>query len=204
MLIPGSELLVCPHCDALHRSVVLRKHEMAICIACGHTLARHHSFTVDQLLALTVAAALCFLIGNAYPLMTIDLAGMHTEATVWGAALLLLHGWTTLPGVVLAVSMFLLPLLQIALLLWVLIFARMQRRAPGLRAALVALHRSRPWSMTEVFLLGALVAIVKLSSWLHVVPGIGLWALGTLTILLTILSWVESRFWWSLEQAPRE
>jgi paraquat-inducible protein A len=55
--------------------------------------------------------------------------------------------------------------------------------------------------MTEVFLLGALVAIVKLSSWLHVVPGIGLWALGTLTILLTILSLVESRFWWSLEQA---
>ena len=201
MLIPGSELLVCPHCDALHRSVALGKHEKAVCIACGHTLARHHSLTVDQLLALTVAAALCFLIGNAYPLMTIDLAGIHTEATVWGAALLLLHGWTTLPGVVLAVSMFLLPLLQIALLLWVLIFARLQRRAPGLRAALVALHRSRPWSMTEVFLLGALVAIVKLSSWLHVVPGIGLWALATLTILLTILSLVESRFWWSLERA---
>jgi paraquat-inducible protein A len=198
MSVPGSELLVCPHCDALHRSVVLGKHETAVCIECGHTLARHHSFTVDQLLAVTVAAALCFLIGNAYPLMTIDLAGMHTEATVWGAALLLLHGWTTLPGVVLAVSMFLLPLLQIGLLLWVLIFARMQRRAPGLRAALVALHRSRPWSMTEVFLLGALVAIVKLSSWLHVVPGIGLWALLSLTILLTILSLVESRFWWSL------
>jgi paraquat-inducible protein A len=201
MLMPGSELLVCPHCDALHRPVALGKHEMAVCIACGHILARHHSFTVDQLLALTVAAALCFLIGNAYPLMTIDLAGIHTEATVWGAALLLLHGWTTLPGVVLAVSMFLLPLLQIALLLWVLIFARLQRRAPGLRAALVALHRSRPWSMTEVFLLGALVAIVKLSSWVHVTPGIGIWALASLTILLTILSMVEPRFWWTLLQA---
>ena len=196
----GSELIVCPHCDALHRPVALGRHEIAVCIACGHTLARHHSFTVDQLLALASAAALCFVIGNAYPLMIIDLAGMHTEARVWSAALLMLHGWTALPGVVLAVSMFLLPLLQIALLLWVLIFARMQRRAPGLRAALVTLHRSRPWSMTEVFLLGVLVAIVKLSSWLHVVPGIGLWALVSLTILLTILSLVEPRFWWSLEQ----
>ncbi|HWX26345.1 MAG TPA: paraquat-inducible protein A [Steroidobacteraceae bacterium] len=172
-----------------------------MCIACGHTLARHQSFSVDQLLALTVAAALCFLIGNAYPLMTIDLAGMHTEATAWGTALLMLHGWAAVPGVVLAVSMFLLPLLQIALLLWVLSFARMQRPAPGLRAALVVLHRSRSWSMTEVFLLGALVAIVKLSSWLHVVAGIGLWALLSLTILLTILSLVEGRFWWSLAEA---
>lgn len=201
MCVPGSELIVCPHCDLLHRSAALGRHEIAVCIACGHTLVRHQSFSVDQLLALTVAAALCFLIGNAYPLMTIDLAGMHTEATAWGTALLMLHGWAALPGVVLAVSMFLLPLLQIALLLWVLIFARMERPAPGLRAALVVLHRSRSWSMTEVFLLGALVAIVKLSSWLHVVPGIGLWALLGLTILLTILSLVESRFWWSLVKA---
>jgi len=52
-----------------------------------------------------------------------------------------------------------------------------------------------------VFLLGALVAIVKLSSWLHVVPGIGLWALLSLTILLTILSLVEAGFWWSLAEA---
>lgn len=196
-----SEVLACPHCDALHRSVALGRHEIAVCIACGHTLARQHSLTVDQLLALSLAAALCFLIGNAYPLMTVDLAGMHTEVTVWGAALLMLHGWTALPAIVLAVSMFLLPLLQIVLTLWVLIFARMQRRAPGVRAVLVALHRSRPWSMTEVFLLGALVAIVKLSSWLPVAPGIGLWALVSLTILLTILSLVESRFWWALAEA---
>lgn len=197
MVTGARELLVCPQCDVVHRAVALDRQEVAACVACGRVLARHGSLSVDQLLALTVTAALIFLIANAYPLMTIEVGGMHTEATVWGAALLMLHGWAAWPAAMLGLSMFILPLLQIMLLLWVLAFARVGRRAPGLRGVLVALHRSRPWSMTEVFLLGALVAIVKLSSWVHVTPGIGIWALASLTILLTILSMVDPRFWWN-------
>jgi paraquat-inducible protein A len=197
----ASELLVCPHCDVLHRAVPLGRHEVAACVACGRALARHRSLSVDQLLALTVAAALFFLLATSYPLMTIEVGGMHTEATVWSAAVMMLHGWVTGPAAVLALTTFILPLLQIALLLWVLTFARFGRRAPALRGVLVALHRFRPWSMSEVFLLGALVAIVKLSGWVHVTPGIGIWALASLTILLAILSMVEPRFWWALLRA---
>jgi paraquat-inducible protein A len=180
--------------------VTLGKYEVAACVACGRVLARNHLLSIDQLLALTVAAAVLFLIANNYPLMTIELSGMRTETTVWGAAVLMLHGWAAWPGAVLALSMFILPLLQIAVLLWVLAFARLGRRAPGFRGLMVTLHRSRPWSMTEVLLLGALVAVVKLSSWVHVTPGIGLWALGSLMILLTILSMIEPQFWWTLLQ----
>ena len=194
----ANRLLVRPQCDVLHRAVLLRTHEIAACIACGGVLARHRSLSIDHLLALTVAAALLFLMANAYPLMVVEVGGMHTEATVWGAALLMLHGWMMWPAAVLALTMFILPLLQIALRLWLLTFARLGRRAPGSRGALVVLHRLRPWSMTEVFLLGALVAIVKLSSWVHVVPGVGIWALASLTILLTILSVIEPRLWWTL------
>lgn len=99
-------------------------------------------------------------------------------------------------ALVLALTTFLVPMLQIALLLWVLSFASVQRQAPARRIALVILHRLRPWSMTEVFLLGALVAVVKLSAWVHVVPGDGIWALGGLTILLAILGTYDPRAWW--------
>ena len=54
--------------------------------------------------------------------------------------------------------------------------------------------------MTEVFLLGALVAMVKLSSWVSVVAGVGLWALAALTIILAVLSKYESRSWWALDK----
>jgi len=201
MLSGANDTIICPHCDVLHRAVDLSRREVAACIACGRVLARHRSLSIDQLLALTVTAAVLFLVANSYPLMTVEVHGMQTEATVWDAARLMLHGWTAWPAAVLALTMFILPMLQIALLLWILAFARVGRRAPGIRVLLVALHRSRPWSMTEVFLLGALVAVVRLSSWVHVTPGVGIWALASLTILLTILSMVEPQFWWTLMQA---
>ena len=50
--------------------------------------------------------------------------------------------------------------------------------------------------MIEVFLLGVLVAIVKLSSMAAVVPGTALWAFVALTFLLTaVLSFDPRRLW---------
>jgi paraquat-inducible protein A len=153
------------------------------------------------LLALTATAAVLFLIANANPILSIELGGMHTQANGWTAALSMEHGWTAWDAAVLALTIFVAPLLQVALLLWLLTFAWLGLRAPGLRAVLVTLHRLRPWSMTEVLLLGALVAIVKLSGWVHVLPGPGIWALSGLTFLLAILSLVDTRSWWTLTEA---
>jgi paraquat-inducible protein A len=202
MLPPVRELMVCRHCDALHRRGALGKHDVARCIACGGVLARTSSLNVDHALAITLTAAVVFLIASANPLLVVGIGGMHSEATVWSAALGLMHGWMGSAGAALAVTTFLLPLVQIALLLWLLGFAWLGRRAPGSRRLLIALHLVRPWSMTEVFLLGTLVAIVKLSSWVPVRPGIGVWALASLTVLLTLINMIEPRHWWKLCLPP--
>jgi paraquat-inducible protein A len=198
VFISANEILLCRDCDTAHRRITLGRNEFARCIACGAVLAKHHRWSTDQLLAVTLAAAVLCLIANTTPVLGIELGDARTEANIWLAAASLQHGWAECAALVLGITMFLIPVTQIALLLWVLSFARMARRAPGLRNILVALHLLRPWSMTEVFLLGALVAIVKLSSWVHVVAGVGIWALAGLTILLTILSLVEPQFWWDL------
>ena len=176
---------------------------MAHCSYCGAVLARKHRMTTDQLLAVTLAAAILFVIANVTSVLDIEFGGVHTEANIWTAALSLDQGWIFWAALALAVTMFVVPLLQITLLLWVLGFASVALRAPGYRYALILLHRLRPWSMTEVFLLGALVAIVKLSAWVHVVAGEGIWAIGGLTILLAILSRYDSRAWWERVEGAR-
>jgi paraquat-inducible protein A len=45
-----------------------------------------------------------------------------------------------------------------------------------------------PWVMVEVFMLGVLVAVVKLSAIASVVPGPGLWSFGALMLLLAAAS----------------
>ena len=95
-----------------------------------------------------------------------------------------------------AMTVMVVPFLQILLLGWVLGFAWRGRRAPGFVLAMKVLQRLRPWSMVEVCLLGALVAIVKLSGFMAVVPGIGIWALAALTFLMTLISSRDLHVFW--------
>jgi len=196
-----SSLVICPHCDTVHRAVSLASGDIACCVRCNAVLARYHRIEANQVLALAVAAAILFVVASVTPVLSIELGGLQTQANVWTSALSMERGWISAAALVLAATTFLIPMLQIGLLLWLLSFAQVRRRAPGFTGALVALHWLRPWSMTEVFLLGTLVALVKLSSWVSIAPGVGMWALAGLTILLAILSQCESRSWWTFAQS---
>jgi paraquat-inducible protein A len=195
-----TQTVICQDCDTVHRTVALDRGDIACCVRCEAVLARYHRVDVNQVLALTLAAALLLVIANVTPVLSIELDGILTQANIWTAALSMERGWISFAALVLAATTLVVPALQIGLLLWLMSFASAARRAPGFATVLVVLHVLRPWSMTEVFLLGALVAMVKLSSWVSVAPGIGLWALGGLTLILAMLSKHEPRSWWALDE----
>jgi paraquat-inducible protein A len=108
------------------------------------------------------------------------------------------QGWISVAALGLALTTFLIPAVQIALLFWVLTFACLGHRPPGFAPIMRLLHRMRPWSMTEVFLLGALVAIVKLANWVPITAGAGLWAIAALTMVLALLGRCDAASWWSI------
>ncbi|MBO9664214.1 paraquat-inducible protein A [Dokdonella sp.] len=192
--------VICEHCDSIHQRNELRRDEIARCTRCGAVLYRSTRLDVDQLLALTLTGAIVFVIANASPVIRIAVGGMHNDANLLGAIGALFRGPSLVVALVAAATLFVVPLLQIVLLGWVLLFARRGRRAPGFGGAMRALHWIRPWSMTEVFLLGVLVAIVKLSGLLHVIAGPGTWATAALTVLITVISKRDVRTLW--DQLP--
>ncbi len=60
--------------------------------------------------------------------------------------------------------------------------------APGFKTCMRALEQLRPWSMLEVCMLGILVAIIKLAGMLDVHPGVGLWAMAMLMVLILLIA----------------
>jgi paraquat-inducible protein A len=74
---------------------------------------------------------------------------------------------------------------------------------PGRNELFRALTWLRPWAMPEVFMLGALVAMVKLSVMATVVPGIALFSYGTLMLMLAALTAITpaEQFWQWVDEA---
>jgi uncharacterized paraquat-inducible protein A len=125
---------------------------------------------------------------NVFPVAIISLGGLESEATVWQAVVALGAG----PGVPVAIAAGMIaigiPALQVLTLLWILSFAVAGRSCPYFVLAVRLLRASKPWGMIEVCLLAILVALVKLSGFLHVVAGIGIAATVVLAPLRAVIT----------------
>jgi paraquat-inducible protein A len=199
---PGEcEVTICPECDAVYGRFELRRGEIAYCGLCRGLLARHTRLSTSDYFALTIAATIFFIVANTAPVLSVRLNGTHTIVNVWLAAFSM-RGLAVVPAAVaLLATTCIVPAVQLMLLLLILLPIPFTQRPAVMSHLLVTLHRLRPWGMVEVFFLGSLVVIVKLSSFMPISAGPGLWTLAAFTILLAILSRFDSRsIWVSLER----
>ena len=199
---PCDALLICEDCDTVYRRHALESGEVARCARCGAELDRHRPWTVNALLALILAAMIVFVQANIWPIFTLGLNGQYSATTLWGMIDIMWQQGAQVVSVLAAATLFFFPMTKMLVMGWLLWFARAGRRAPGFVPLMVLLHRIGPWTMSEVFVLGALVAIVKAHSYFEVVADPGIYAYGALTLLITIFSGVDMRQLWELTPEP--
>ena len=128
---------------------------------------------------------IAFVQANIWPIVTLGLNGQLISTTLWGCIVMMWRDHAQVVAVLAALTLFFFPIGKMLLLGWVLLYARRGQRAPGFRPAMVMLYRIGPWTMSEVFVLGALVAIVKAHMYFDVIPNPGIFAYGVLMLLIS-------------------
>jgi paraquat-inducible protein A len=177
--------VACHDCDLLHRLGEIPEGAAARCRRCGGLLRKRQPRSVERTLALALGAAVLFVVANSFPFLSFDMKGQETQTTlITGVRDLWQQGKPELAGLVL-LTIFLAPLLQIAVLLYVLLPLHRGRVPWQMPRAFRLLRRVEPWSMMEVFMIGILVAVVKLMDMASIVPGLALWAFVLLFLLIS-------------------
>ena len=179
--------LVCEHCDAVYRDRPLASDALLRCRRCGAVLARGHALPLDGQLALTLGALVVFLIGSLSPIVTLELRGIHTEASLLQTIWLTWQEGSHLVAVLSAATAFVFPLGVILLRLWVLLPIVLRWPVPAFAPAMRVLRWMLRWNMVEVFMLGVLVAVVRSAGVTNVVLGAGIFAYTALTVLLAAI-----------------
>lgn len=197
-MLERSDLIACEGCDAVYHRAPLQPRDVAHCPRCDAELERHAGNQRRRLLPLTVASLIMFAIANLFPIVEIELKGLRSQTTLAGAVLALTNEGMSVVALLVLATTLLFPLLQLCILVWLLVPLQHDRQAPGFAWLVRAMQSLRPWGMIEVFLLGVLVAIVKLSSMATVVAGPALYAFVALTVLLTSVLSFDPRGFWEL------
>jgi paraquat-inducible protein A len=195
-----AQTLACHECDLLQTEPALAPGQTARCVRCGALLARNPPDSLDRTLALTLTAAILYVIANAWPLVGLEMQGRRVEVTLIGAVQALWsEGMTPVAALVFGTAL-LFPLLELAMILVVLIPLRLGRVSPRMAPFFRLVRSVQPWGMVEVFLLGMLVSLVKLSHMATVLLGPAFWAMAALILTVTLAGRAfDSRLLW---QAP--
>lgn len=187
-----SPVIICPACDLAHRRSAAPATGSMQCVRCRATLQRPEDARIDTAIALAVCASVLLLLSNAYPLVTMQINGSSRDTTLVGAALGLYEQSYQSLGALVFITTVIAPLLQIAALLYVLIPLWHGRRALGQATVLRVFMQMRSWRFMEVFMLGALAALVRLAKFAHIAPGIALWSCALLMLCLSELISITS------------
>lgn len=156
----------------------------ARCPRCNKELWRRREDSLNRTLALTLAAAVLYIVANSVPMLGLTIVGRDASTTVIGGAEHLWDNGQRLVGVLVLFTAVIAPALQIGLMLAIVLGA-MRERAPRWVGALLRHHpTTRIWSMIEVMMVGVLVALVKIADYATVIPGVALLVLWVLVFIL--------------------
>src|SRR5271156_5154652 len=150
--IADSRLVACAHCDLLQRLPELGPGASARCPRCNKELWRRREDSLNRTLALTLGAAVLYVVANSVPMLGLTIVGRAASTTVIGGAE---HLWQDGQGIVAALVLFtvvIAPALQIGLMLAIVLGA-LRNPAPKWVGTLMRHHpTTRTWSMIEVMM----------------------------------------------------
>lgn len=181
-------LMACQECDLLQRIPPLPVGGRARCARCGFLLAARPRDPLELPLVLTLTALIVFVVANAMPLMDLAAVGRYASTTILGGARQMWLDGERITAMIVVFCAVIAPALYLLLMLAVLLAAR-RPPLPHWSGELLrwGLHM-QPWAMYDVMLLGILVALIKIAQLATVDPGVGLFAMGLLALLLPAIS----------------
>jgi len=197
-------LIACHECDLVQKIPPIPARSAARCVRCGAVLFRNKPDSIDRALALTVAGIVLFAVACSFPFLTMENAGLVQKTALFtGIINLYRQGMPGLATLVL-VTCVLMPLTQMLSLLYLLFPLKRNRPAPYSVPLFRFYLETQPWGMMEIYMIGILVALVKLGKMATVVPGLSVIAFGILIfVIAAAFNALDPHLVWSrLENKP--
>lgn len=202
---PAATLIRCHDCDLLQDVPPLPQRGTIVCARCGTGLITAKPERLERAFALYATALILLIIANSFPFLTMKIQGMAQPSHLLSGAIGLFRDGMWEVSLVVILFVFIAPLVKSITGLLVVGPLAYGRGFPRAEALYRLFDRLHPWAMTEIFLLGVLVAYTKLVDLATVVLGPSLYAfLALIVVMILADAAVEpSQVWERLQRSPR-
>jgi len=201
-----SDYTACQDCDHLLEKMTIAEGKISRCPRCGSVLHINVSNSLQKTIALSLAGLIIFTPAVTMPIMTFTVAGLKGTGNVLDAMFSLCEKGFYFVGLIVLLVSVIFPLLKLGLL-FIVSTAILSRRVSGSVKYLFRLYQHlSEWGMVEVYMLGILVAIIKMYSMAAIDYNAGFFCFIALVVLTVWSSAVidENLFWDLIEKREKK
>lgn len=196
-------LVACHSCNLLSKAVSAGPHAKAVCPRCGEVLHARKPDSIARTWALLIAAVICYIPANLLPMTVVTSLGNTQEDTIISGVIYFLNHGQWPIGLVIFAASIVLPLGKIFSLGYLLISVqRKSQWRPEERAKLYRMTEAiGRWSMTDIYVVTILVALVSLGNLATVKAGPGAIFFGAVVIItiFAAMSFDPRKIWDNME-----
>ncbi len=197
-------LRACHECDWLVALPPLSPGEKADCPRCGHTLVTRHFRPAQRSMALALSALLALAMAVSFPFVSFSIGGIGNRIELSQTATTLIGFHQPIVAIAVILTIIVLPAVYLLGVIWLQLGLLRNDPLPASRSIARSLAHLNPWMMADVFIIGALVSLIKIAEMAQIELGMSFWAfcVFALLLLLTTQSIDSDWMWFSLAGEP--
>lgn len=193
--------LACPDCDLLMPKFRPVKGHKTVCPRCGCILLRHCHETFSRSFALSLTGLLLFFPATLMPLLTFKQLGLQESGNILLTAYEFLKKDYYLVAFIVFIATILFPLVKLTLLAFVSLCLRLKKYPQPLGKLFRVYTLLEEWAMSEVYLLGIMITIIKMYDSAEIVYDVGFFCFVGMVIitLASSLTVCKESYWSEIE-----
>ncbi len=197
MVTTAGSQMVCHECDLLVAVPALDTGQKAYCPRCNYLLAAHRPHAQAMIFAFAVSGLLFLALSTFFPFLGFSASGQERTVTLLQSILILATEDLPSLAAIIFTAIVLIPAAFLIGAVYVSSALRMNRSLPGTVTVLRWTLMLMPWSMAEIFLIGILVAFVKIVTIADVSLGMSFWSYVLFTACITVVMlYLDKRQLW--------
>lgn len=183
----ASKSVTCRHCGLNTLVPILSPKQKAHCPRCDHILTSFTSNWIDKVLALSLSAMLLLILSLSFYFLSFDVNGMKTSVTLISVVDSMEDQGYLALAVLIFILCIILPIGVISMLLFWMLAIKFGFGVRAAQAQVKLCFAFLKWCMPEVFIVSALVSMVKLVTIAEVEIGPGLYFYGAFIVVYVLI-----------------
>jgi paraquat-inducible protein A len=191
--------ILCPDCDLLLAPVDPPQGHTVRCPRCGARLYKWKANSLEKTMALSLTGMLLYLPANFMPLLTFDILGRDTSASLFTSTISMFEQGQHTVGMMVILCGFLIPQVILSLLFFVSFGLYCGWRLPWMPQFLRWKHHLTEWAMTDIYLIAVFITIIKMCHSAEIIYNTGFYCLiGLVLATIASQSVMDRRLFWSM------